>query len=87
MLYNPYDNNISIDNYKQEIFMTFMLALHLYVTHSLNFVYVEVIANIQCYLSTRETQFNKKKERQGILPTNMLEYLEVHNSIVSDVHM
>ena len=47
MLAHPNFNNISIDNYKQEIFCTFSLGCGVYVTFSLNLVYVEVIANIQ----------------------------------------
>ena len=47
MLANPDYNNISIDNYKQEIFLILMLELHIYVTSSLTLVYLEVIANIQ----------------------------------------
>ena len=48
MLTNPDYNKISIDNYKQEIFLEFMLALYLYVTTSLIMLYLEVISNIQC---------------------------------------
>ena len=33
-------NNNSIDKYKREIFPTFMLALRLYATISLNIVYL-----------------------------------------------
>ena len=46
MLANPEYNNISIDNYYQEIFQTFMLALCVFITHSLTLVYLEVRANI-----------------------------------------
>ena len=38
-----------------------MLALRVYVTCSLNWVYLEVIANIKCYLFTRKTQFYGKE--------------------------
>ena len=41
-------NKISIDNYKQESLPIFMLEDCVYVTCSLNPLYVEVIANIQC---------------------------------------
>ena len=60
MLDHPDFNNISIDSYKREILNTFMLALHVYVACSLNIVYMEVIANIQCYISTRKTQFHER---------------------------
>ena len=36
MSVHPDFNNISIDNYKQEILPTFILELHVYVTHLLN---------------------------------------------------
>ena len=42
MLANPDFKNISMENYKREIFPTFMLELRLYVIHSLNWLYVEV---------------------------------------------
>ena len=45
-LANPDYNIISIEKYKQEIFPSFMLSLHAYVTSSLNRVYLEVVANI-----------------------------------------
>ena len=44
----PNFNNTSIDNYKQEKFPTFMLAYGVYITCSLNWVHVGVIANTQC---------------------------------------
>ena len=44
----PDFNNISIDNYKPEIFPTFLLAYCVYITRSLNRVFVEVISNIEC---------------------------------------
>ena len=48
-------NNISIDNHKQEIFPTFMLADGVYITHSSNQLYVKVISNIQCWIPTYST--------------------------------
>ena len=39
MLANPDYNNISIENYKWETFLTFMLALRVYVTCLLNYTY------------------------------------------------
>ena len=42
MLDNTNYNNISTNNYKQEIFPTFMLALNVHVTNSLTLVYMEV---------------------------------------------
>ena len=47
MLSHPYLNQISMGNYKREILLTFMLALLVYVIHSLNWIYVEVIAKIK----------------------------------------
>ena len=41
-------NRISIDNYKRNIFPTFMLADGVYNTRSLNLLYMEVLVNIQC---------------------------------------
>ena len=41
-------NKFLIDNYKREIFLTFMLEYCVYVTCSFNYLYLEVIANIQC---------------------------------------
>ena len=46
MLANPDFNNISIENYEQEILQTFMSEFCLFVTCSLNIVYPEVIVNI-----------------------------------------
>ena len=48
MLYSNYFNNISIYNYKREIFPPFMLGYGMYVTCSLNWVYVKLITNIKC---------------------------------------
>ena len=46
MLDNPYFNNISMDNKKQEILQTFMSEFCLFVTSSLTTVYLELIDNI-----------------------------------------
>ena len=40
---NPDFNNISIENYKQNKFPTFMLSLYLYVISSLNWLYLHII--------------------------------------------
>ena len=47
MLTNPDYNNISIENYIREMFLTFMLALGVYVNRSLIQLYLKAIANIQ----------------------------------------
>ena len=73
MLPHPNVDKISINNYKQEILPTFMLENCVYVTRSLNWVYVELISNIQCYIYKKKTQFHKKY--QGTLPTVMFVYL------------
>ena len=39
-------NNITIDNYKKEIFSSYMLEDGVYITHSLNSAYVESIIKI-----------------------------------------
>ena len=48
MIANPGNSKILIDNYKWEILMSFKLSFYLFVTSSLNLVYVEVLSNIQC---------------------------------------
>ena len=48
MLYHPDFNDVSIDTYRLEIFPTFMLSDGVYITCSLNWENLEVIANIQC---------------------------------------
>ena len=48
MLAHPDFKKKTIDNYKQERFMRFMLALCVFVTCSLTLVNVEVITKIQC---------------------------------------
>ena len=48
MLADPDYNNISIENDKQEIFMTLMLELHVYLTNQLTLVYLEVIDKEYC---------------------------------------
>ena len=48
MLAHPDFNKISIDNYGLEIFPKFTLSGCVYVTRSLNWLYVELIAKIQC---------------------------------------
>ena len=40
-------NNISIENYCQEILQTDMLALCVYVTRLFTIVYLEVISNVK----------------------------------------
>ena len=47
MFDHPDFDNIPIGKYKLEIFTTFMLSDGAYITCSFNWVYVEVIANIQ----------------------------------------
>ena len=70
MLFNHDYNNISIDNYKREMFQTFMLTLRVYVTYSLTLVYLEVISKIQYQLFTRNLfiylQRNAKEYDQQI---------------------
>ena len=61
LIAHPYFNNISIENYKQEILATFMLTLPVFTTISLNLLYLEVIVNIKCYIPTRKTLFFKKR--------------------------
>ena len=48
MLANNEYNNISIEKYYQEIFLTFILTLCVFVTSSLTIVYLGVIAKIKC---------------------------------------
>ena len=48
MLGHPNFNNISIENYRWEIFPKFMSADGVYVILSLNWLYAEVISSIQC---------------------------------------
>ena len=48
MLDNPDKNNISIENYYQEILQTFILLFYVYFPNSSTIVYLETIANIQC---------------------------------------
>ena len=64
-----------------------MLELHVYVKKPLNIVYLEVTANIKCFLFIRKMKFLRKKKCQVIFTTNMLAYLEIYNSFVSDVYM
>ena len=40
MLYNKYYNSISIDNYKQELLLWFILVLYVYVTSFSTLVYL-----------------------------------------------
>ena len=47
MLGNTEYNNISIENDKREMLLTFMLSWLVYSTRSLTLVYMEVMANIQ----------------------------------------
>ena len=86
MLANSGYNNISIENYNQEIMNIFMLSLRLYVTSSLALVYLEIISNIQCYIS-QGRQILQNNKCKGMLPTNMLAYVVNLNRFVSDVYM
>ena len=52
MLANNEYNNIPIGDYYQEILQIFVLAFGVFVTLPWTLVYLEVIANIQCYLFT-----------------------------------
>ena len=87
MLANPDYNNISIENYKWKILQIFMLALYVYATRPLTLVYTEVMANIQCQISTNEPLQLRNNNCLGILPRNILEYLDTHNRFVSDLYM
>ena len=78
MLDHPVFHDIPIGTYKQKVLKTFMLEYGVYITLSLNWVKVEEISNIQCYLSTRK--LFTKNILQGILSTFMLEYLLILNS-------
>ena len=63
-----------------------MLALRVYVTCSLNWVYLEVIANIKCYLFTRKTQFYGKQ----MLRSTANKYVNIfgkYQHFSSDVYM
>ena len=60
MLAHPYFNDITIDTYKKNIFLTFMLSYGAYITSWLSWVNVEVKANIHCQLYTRKTPLHKK---------------------------
>ena len=70
MLFNPEYNNISIDNYKREIFQIFMLELRLYIPYSSTLVYLEVISKIKYQIFTSKTlfyyQINAKEYEQQI---------------------
>ena len=68
MLDYPDFKNISTDNYNWEILPTFLLAYGGYVTRSLKWEYVKVIAIIWCNLFTWKTQFHEEKKLQGIFP-------------------
>ena len=46
--------------YEQEILLIFILSDVVYITRSLNLIYVKVIFNIQSYLSIIKTQFQEK---------------------------
>ena len=48
MLDNPDNKNIYIQKYDQDIILTFMLALWLFIIRSLNLVYLKVTDNIKC---------------------------------------
>ena len=56
--------NILMENLKQEILPIFLLAGGVYITLLLNWLYLEVIANIKCQLSTRVTQFHEKRNAE-----------------------
>ena len=63
MVSHVYCSNMTIEDYKWKILLTFMLALHAFVTSSFTLLYGEVIAKIQCYISTNKTQFYKTNPR------------------------
>ena len=60
MLANTDYKKIPIRNYYQEILQTFMLELRVFVTTSSTLLYLEVIYNIQCYISQRKNRFTNK---------------------------
>ena len=57
MLSHPAHNNISINNYYQERLQTFMLSEWLFITRSLNILYLEVITNFPCQICTINSLF------------------------------
>ena len=65
MLAHPDYNNISNDNYKQKIQQTIMLYFYVFITSSLSLLYVEVIYNTQCQISTRK-KFTKRETPRNI---------------------
>ena len=76
MLANPDYNKISIENYYQEIFQIFMLALCLYITCSLT-IFLSG-SNNQPPMSYLHKEFNVllNKKHQRIFPTTILASLK-----------
>ena len=87
MLDNPDNKNIYIQKYDQDITLTFMLALWLFIIRSLNLVYLKVTNNIKCQILIRTRMFYHKINPNKILPTTMLESLVINNIYVTDVQM
>ena len=75
MLSNPDYNNIYIYNYYRVILQMFMLALCVFVTGSLTLLYMEVIANIQCYIFKSKSAILPNNKSQVILKKTILKYL------------
>ena len=55
ILAHTFSNNISIETHTKDWLKTFMLAYGFYMNCPLNWVNMEEIVNILCYLSTRVT--------------------------------
>ena len=53
MVYNTENKNIYIHNYNQELFMTTMLELWLFIIRSLTMVSLKLIPDIQCDIFIR----------------------------------
>ena len=82
MLANPDYNKISIENYYQEIFQIFMLALCLYITCSLT-IFLSG-SNNQPPMSYLHKEFNVllNKKHQRIFPTTILASLKTLVSLI-----
>ena len=75
MVVFPLSQKFQLTHTKNERFLEFMLEDRVYTICPLDWVKVEIIANIQCYIYARKIHFTKKT--QGIFPIFLLESLVI----------
>ena len=87
MLDHALRKKIFIHKFDLQLFPRTMLALWLFFIHSITMVYLELIADIICYLYKMIRVFKYIRYCKKIFPTNMLSYIVTYNSSFTSIQI